>query len=53
MVVFLLMGVYAFTEDFPGQVKKPHGVCWFDFGQGWLFVEVAALWLPRVRRSDG
>lgn len=23
--------VYAFTEDFPGAVKKPKGVCWFDF----------------------
>lgn len=31
MIVFGLMAVYAWLEEFPGSVKKEKGVCWFDF----------------------
>lgn len=42
-VVFLLMAVYAWLEDFPGAVKKPLGVRLFDFASrlAELLLEIA------------
>lgn len=42
-VAFLLMGVYAGVEDFPGGVEKPLGVRLFDFNSrlAELLLEIA------------